>query len=64
MRLVEGYGLPRRRQLATSVPVRRYKQSPLDRPADAGTTVEIVAIDGSERMLPVGNHGEDVRHRK
>jgi long-chain acyl-CoA synthetase len=56
--LVEGYGLSETAPVATCNPfLGENKEGSIGLPMP-GTTVEIVAIDGSERVLPAGERGE------
>jgi long-chain acyl-CoA synthetase len=56
--LVEGYGLSETAPVATCNPFLGVnKEGSIGLPMP-GTTVEIVAIDGSERVLPAGERGE------
>jgi long-chain acyl-CoA synthetase len=56
--LVEGYGLSETAPVATCNPfMGANKPGSIGLPMP-GTTVEIVAIDGSERVLPTGERGE------
>jgi long-chain acyl-CoA synthetase len=56
--LVEGYGLSETAPVATCNPFLGInKEGSIGLPLP-GTTVEIVAIDGSERVLPAGERGE------
>jgi long-chain acyl-CoA synthetase len=56
--LVEGYGLSETAPVATCNPfLGENRRGSIGLPLP-GTTVEIVAIDGSERVLPAGERGE------